>query len=197
MDNSLKSFLQDSVLAFRAVTRKIIQTNAYQDKHWYYDAEEYTGCFVNDSAGMSVFNYKTVDPSGDPVIKRMQKSILGAGCFSFVVLHPTDPDKIIKFFWKGEDACLDYIKDVFEGNVERTDWMPVVYAVGRTLGIEYAIMERLHELAGVARTNYYVTTQEKLEGMFAEHMGYVATDLHAGNVMVRHDGTLVITDPCA
>lgn len=182
---NLRSFIQDSILAFRAC-----QTHYGMSQMrcgWTPAPESYKKMDTEAVISYAKPNKLRVNP-------------LGAGYFSFVVPHPFDFTKVIKIFPKGADGSTEYLEKCIEHNF-CCDWMPVVYEMGTCLGMPYAVMERLEK----HNFNYDANEQikEELNDHFYSEFGFEANDIHSGNYMLRHrlsdDGCpvreVVLTDP--
>jgi hypothetical protein len=182
---NLRSFIQDSILAFRACQTE----HSRSQMRWGFEP--------------TPENMRTLDTESTLWYAKPNKlrvKPLGAGYFSFVVPHPFDVTKVIKIFPKGADGSTKYLEKCIERNF-RCDWMPIVYEMGTCLGIPYAIMERLekHTLAYSEAEHI----KDKLHANFHTEFGFEANDIHSGNFMLRHrlsaDGCpvreIVLTDP--
>lgn len=181
---NLRSFIQDTVLKFRAGQTAYFQN---QWKHgWKVAPEE---LLQIDTEMLLVWQEK-----------ELRIPHLGAGHFSFVLPHPTDITKVIKIFPKGADASFKYLEVCVERNFSKS-WMPIVHELGTCLGVPYAIMERLAKHSMGYDTSYQ--TCKELEYHFYSEFGFDPNDVHSGNFMIRHrldsDGCpvqeIVLTDP--
>lgn len=143
---------------------------------------------------------------------------LGSGLYSVVYAHPTNPDIAIKV---GEpDPWPDYAVWATE-NGYAGKFAPLVHSLKSYKGNGHrdfyvAVMERLVDTIRGVREEYADHNQSRLHNPFnvdgwelkrddsrpdlqdfmhqMSNAGY-SGDLHDGNIMVRKDGEIVITDP--
>jgi hypothetical protein len=140
---------------------------------------------------------------------------IGAGMYGCVMAHPDKPDKVIKV-GKGDDCWPLYIQWAAEhGELGKrapnvTSLKVINTSQGEDATFYVAVMERLVCTAEQARRdNEFVTYKDVLAPVSSyplppDWRDYVAEvtsatggtrDIHAGNWMVRKDGTIVLTDP--
>jgi hypothetical protein len=134
-------------------------------------------------------------------------SKLGEDSFYAVAVgyDPKLPDVVVKVMDKRVDACWDFIEAVHDGTLVG-DLFPVIHSVTEIDNIAVVLMERLlpydrtnsvmgdafNELLS-AQFKLGTTEQNMLFTWVADIGGH--RDLHAGNIMFRADGTLVVIDP--
>lgn len=137
---------------------------------------------------------------------------IGSGIFSNVFAFPNNPDKAIKV-GKDDDAWPSYIKWATEKGYAGK-FAPKVDSLKFRDGFYVAIMERLiatmREIVYEGGDNSYQNRLYQSEiisrgGKAKDLIEFVTDlrdagltgDLHPGNVMVRKDGQIVVTDPVA
>jgi len=139
-------------------------------------------------------------------IQALGCELLGSGLYSRVYAIP-NTDKVIKV---GDlDEWPSYIKWATD-NGHAGKFAPKVYALKFHDDYYVAIMERLvctiNEMRNEGRRTDQVKAYHNLHNADCEALdliGYVdelranrlSGDLHGGNLMLRHDGQLVVTDP--
>jgi fructosamine-3-kinase len=142
--------------------------------------------------------------------------VLSSGCYNLVFASSMG-DRVIRVarHRENDDASYEWLEHCMNTpEDQRPSWMPKVYAVGRIMGRQFAVIERLAEEVGAF--GYYpepfnddlVVSPSRLYQSFPGIVQVLKDayrkvrevcgdrlDLHSGNLMVRHDGTVVITDP--
>ncbi|MBY5849805.1 hypothetical protein HFN51_04435 [Rhizobium leguminosarum] len=148
---------------------------------------------------------------------------LGRGCFAVAMAHPDQPDVVVKvgqrrshrqYAKRFSDRFPEYVGFLKDSGT-RSKYALKVYhfeEVSHVNGGTYvAVVERCFAGKGseaqksvsaagqvVSRKSWGTNGASKTAASFIKRFAYLGTlDLHSGNVMLRRDGTPVITDPLA
>lgn len=126
-------------------------------------------------------------------------NLLGIGCYASVFESNTDPNLVYKIGVNRRDPWLEYIKTNVKSN-----YFPKIYSIHHYYDGYLCLMERLYYVP-------YTLEKEKkklkefsckeAESVYKVIKGLVSDtvriDLHDGNIMMRANRQLVITDPLA
>lgn len=144
------------------------------------------------------------------------EQVLSNGCYNLVFASSMG-DRVIRVArhrWN-DDLSYDWLEHCMNTpEDQRPSWMPKVYAVGRIMGRQFAVIERLAEEVGAVgyypepfgddlliKPSRYCPALPGITQVLKDAYRKVfevcggRLDLHSGNLMARHDGTIVITDP--
>jgi hypothetical protein len=149
---------------------------------------------------------------------------IGSGMHAHVYSHPKRKDIAVKVSRDSHDTWPEYVAWATENGFAGT-YAPKVYSLKSFGKYYVAVMERLvdtfggirneygeHIKSNQYRTDYYknpfakIDMWELMRGSdpqypdLANYLKNMASagfsgDLHDGNIMVRHDGSIVVTDP--
>lgn len=128
---------------------------------------------------------------------------LGSGYYSSV--YDLTHDKVLKISYHRDAGYQSFVQFCYDNESKH---LPRIYEEGEWLGLKYYVLEKLKPMDEEKPTpeyhwlSFYIRYKERGFLLGIEliktilKLGPLVDDLHDENIMYRHDGTLVITDPC-